>query len=115
MVIVVAGGTGMLGREVVQRLAARRERVRVMTRDPAAAPVFPDGVEVVRADLRDRRSVLAAVEGATTVIAAAHGLRGPRGISPTTVDRDGNAHLVDAAAEAGADVVLMSIVGIRPD
>jgi NADH dehydrogenase len=114
-VIVVAGGTGMLGQQVVQRLAARGEQVRVMTRDPAAAPAFPDGVDVVRADLRDSPSVVAAVEGATTVIGAAHGLRGPRGISPATVDRDGNAHLVDAAASAGSDVVLMSIVGIGPD
>ena len=36
-------------------------------------------------------------------------------MSPATIDRDGNASLVDAAATAGAEVVLMSVVGAAAD
>jgi NADH dehydrogenase len=115
-VILIVGGTGLLGRHVVHRLTDRSEQVRVLTRDPAAARELTlDGVQAVRGDLRDQASVDAAVDGATTVIAAAHGLRGPRGVSPATIDRGGNAHLIDAASAAGADVLLMSIVGASPD
>ena len=40
-----------------------------------------------------------------------HGFLGPRGVSPATVDRDGSVNLIDSAAEVGADVVLMSVLG----
>jgi NADH dehydrogenase len=45
------------------------------------------------------------------VVSAVHGFAGPGGVSPASVDRDGNRHLVDAAARAGAAVILMSVVG----
>ena len=44
-----------------------------------------------------------------------HGFVGGDHVSPATVDRDGNANLVDAATAAGADVVLISIVGATAD
>ena len=114
--ILVSGGTGLLGRRLVRRLTERSLSVRVLTRDPAsAADLASDGVEIVAGDLRDGRSVAAAVDGVTTVVAAAHGFVGPRGISPATVDRDGNRRLIDAARAAGAHVVLISVVGASPD
>ncbi|WP_053731312.1 SDR family oxidoreductase [Nocardia sp. NRRL S-836] len=51
MTVLVTGATGNVGRLVVRGLAGRA-RVRAVTRDPAKAD-FPDGVEVVRADLDD--------------------------------------------------------------
>ena len=45
------------------------------------------------------------------VVSAVHGFTGSGGVSPATVDRDGNRHLVDAAERAGATVILMSVVG----
>jgi NADH dehydrogenase len=53
--------------------------------------------------------------GVTVVVSAVHGFVGPRGISPQTVDRDGNRNLIDAAGAEGVDVVLMSIVGASAD
>jgi uncharacterized protein YbjT (DUF2867 family) len=115
-VILVSGGTGLLGRQVVRHLTGRSLGVRVLTRDPAAAAdLASGGVEIVQGDLRDATSVAAAVDGATTVVAAAHGFVGPRGISPATVDRDGNIRLIEAARAVGAHVVLMSVVGASPD
>ena len=114
--IVVAGGSGRLGTRVVKRLAARDLRVRVLTRDPARARHLSDCVaEIVTCDVRSRASVQAALRGATTVVSAVHGFAGPGRVSPQSVDRDGNANLVDAAADVGADVVLLSVVGASAD
>ena len=114
--ILVAGGTGRLGTLVVGRLAARNLDVRVVTRDPARAGHLGDrATEVVRGDIRDRASVDAAMHEITTVVSAVHGFAGPGRVSPASVDRDGNANLVASAAAAGADVVLLSVVGAAPD
>ncbi len=109
--ILVAGGTGRLGTLVVQRLARRGLDVRVLTRDPARAKHLADQAAVVTGDVRDPASLQAAMRGVTTVVSAVHGFGGKGKVTPASVDRDGNAHLIDAAAAAGADVVMMSVVG----
>jgi len=114
--VLVAGGTGRLGTLVVNGLAARGVDVRVMTRDPKrAAHLAGDRIEVVTGDVRDPVSVTTAVAGADAVVSAVHGFAGPGGVSPMTVDRDGNTHLIKAAQAAGAELVLISIVGAAPD
>jgi uncharacterized protein YbjT (DUF2867 family) len=115
-VILVAGGTGRLGRRVVPRLVAGGLEVRVLTRDPDRANRLGESaIDVVRGDVRDRGSVDRAMHGVTTVVSAVQGFAGPGRVTPASVDRDGNANLVDAAAAAGADVVLMSVVGASSD
>lgn len=69
----VFGGSGFIGRHVVQRLAAQGWRVRVATRDPEGANFLrPRGdvgqVEPVYADVTKEFSVQAAVERADLVI-----------------------------------------------
>jgi NADH dehydrogenase len=115
-VILVAGGTGRLGTLAVNRLASRGLLVRVLTRDPArAAHLAGAYVEVVTGDVRDRASLERATAEVETVVSAVHGFTGPRGNSPVTVDRDGNANLIDASKAAGADFVLVSTVGAAAD
>jgi NADH dehydrogenase len=111
--IVVAGGSGRLGRELVRRLSARGLPVRVLTRDRTR--VTAPGVDVVVADVREPSTLAQAMTGADVAVSAVHGFAGPGGVSPASVDRDGNAHLVDAAKAAGADVVLMSVHGASAD
>jgi NADH dehydrogenase len=115
-VIVVAGGTGTLGTRLVPRLTEAGLKVRVLTRDPARARHLagPD-VEVVCGDVRDPAQVARAVRGAGMVISAVHGFAGPGRVSPATVDRAGNGHLIGAAARAGAAFILVSVVGAAPD
>jgi NADH dehydrogenase len=116
MTVLVAGGTGRLGSLVVERLADRGLDVRVLTRDRARARHLEEAArEVVQGDVRDRASVDRAVGGVVTVVSAVQGFAGPGRVSPASVDRSGNANLVDAAARAGADVVLMSTVGAAPN
>ncbi len=114
--VLVAGGTGRLGTLVVRGLAVRGVDVRVLTRDPKrAAHLAGERIEVVTGDVRDPVSTMAAVAGVDVVVSAVHGFAGPGGVSPETVDRDGNTLLIKAAQTAGAEVVLMSIVGAAPD
>ena len=114
--VLVAGGTGRLGSLVVSGLAGRGIDVRVLTRDPArAAHLAGAHVEVMAGDVRDPASLPAAVAGTDVVVSAVHGFAGPGGVTPASVDRDGNAHLIEAARAAGAEVVLMSVIGAAPD
>jgi uncharacterized protein YbjT (DUF2867 family) len=114
--IVVAGGTGTLGTRLVPRLAGAGFAVRVITRDVARAQHLAGaGVEVVRGDVHDAASIGAALRGAGTVVSAVHGFAGPGGVSPASVDRAGNANLIDAAARSGAAFVLVSMVGASSD
>jgi uncharacterized protein YbjT (DUF2867 family) len=111
-VILLAGGTGRLGTALVTQLAGRGLPVRVLTRDPArAAHLSTERVEVVTGDVRDPASLAQAVRGAEVVVSAVQGFAGPGRVSPATVDHQGNVSLIDAARAAGADFVLMSVVG----
>lgn len=73
-IIVVFGGTGTIGRQVVRRLKARGAHVRAMTRRVGAAhrlfDRYPgDGVvDVVEGDLTVPPDVAAALDGATGVV-----------------------------------------------
>ena len=113
--ILIAGATGTLGTMLVHRLRARGATIRVLTRDPArAAHLAGPGVEIVRGNLRNAESLRRAVAGTDVVVSAAHGFGNANDESPTTVDRQGNFNLVDAAAAEGSAVILMSIVGAGP-
>jgi uncharacterized protein YbjT (DUF2867 family) len=110
--ILVAGGSGRLGSLLVRRLVAGGAAVRVLRRTRArAAELDATLVEIVEGDVRVASDAQRAVAGAKVVVSAVHGFAGPGGVSPASVDRDGNRHLVDAAARAGATVILMSVVG----
>jgi uncharacterized protein YbjT (DUF2867 family) len=111
--ILVAGGTGRLGAVLVPRLTARGEQVRVLTREPSRAAHLA-GVEVVVGDVRRPADLAPAVRGVAAVVSAVHGFAGPGHVSPESVDRDGNAHLIDAASSVGARFVLLSVIGAAP-
>ena len=112
--ILVAGGTGTLGREVVARLTASGRPVRVLTRDPARAAGL--GADVAVGDVRDRSSLPAAVRECATVVSAVHGFLGGRGSGPMEIVDRGHANLVAAAADAGvAQFVLLSVRDARAD
>jgi len=100
--ILVTGATGTIGSELLRQLAARGEKARALTRDPARAQV-PAGVEVVRGDYHEPASVEAAMSGVTALFAV--GVLGPG-------DADADAALVAAARAAGVRrVVKLSAIG----
>jgi uncharacterized protein YbjT (DUF2867 family) len=115
-VILIAGGTGRLGSTLTRRLHERAVPVRILSRGLAPhTGTFDADVEVVHADVRDPSSLHTAMDGVDLVVSAVQGFAGPGGVSPQSVDRDGNYHLIDAAERSGADMVLVSVVGAAPD
>ena len=98
--ILVTGGTGTLGREVVSRLRDAGRAVRVLSRH---APAGDDGAEHFAGDLATGEGVDSAVEGVTTIVHCAGTQKG---------DGDKARHLVDAARRAGVGhIVFISVVG----
>ena len=63
MKILVTGGTGKVGTEVVQALLHRGASVRVLTRNKEAKLPDGDGAEVASGDLLDPDSVRSALNG----------------------------------------------------
>jgi NADH dehydrogenase len=114
-VILLVGGTGRLGAALVRRRAGGDEPIRVLTRDRWRAAHLGDGVAVAVGDIREPATLVDAFKGVRLVVAAAHGLIGPKGVSPRSVDLDGNVNLLRAAETAGARVVLLSVVGAAAD
>lgn len=112
--ILVVGGTGTLGRELVTRLCASGRDVRVLTRDRDRAEGL--AVDVAVGDVRDAATLADATRGASVVISAAHGFLGGRGAGPREVDDEGNANLVRSASAAGVErFILLSALDARPD
>lgn len=109
--ILVAGGTGRLGAQVVASLLAGGHEVRVLSRGVRPVPPETTGAEIVTGSLTDEGAVARAVTGADTVVSAVTGFPFS---SPARVDAAGNELLVRAAERAGADVVLVSVAGASP-
>ena len=115
--ILIAGGTGTLGTQVVRLMAERGVETRILTRVPERARHLEgDLVEVVPGDVRDPRAVERAMSGVQTVVSAIHGFAGSGDYNPRTVDGQGNSNLIEAAREGGAEhFILVSVQGASPD
>lgn len=100
--ILVTGGTGRLGRQLVPLLRGADCKLRVLSRSahPAA-----DGVEYVAGDLVSGTGIAAAVDGADVIIHCA-------GAAKQSQDQALTANLIQAAASARpAHLVKISVVG----
>lgn len=115
--ILVAGGSGTLGREVVRCLVSRGLPVRVLTRQAGWSPVDATGtVEVIVGDIRDDGVLDRAVAGATAVVSCVQGFAGRDAAGPDEIDRHGNELLIEKAQKHGVcRFVLVSIVGAAAD
>lgn len=105
--ILVTGGAGKLGREVVRRLVARGQSVRVLSH--VAAPAATLEVDRVVGDLETGAGLDTALDGVQVVIHAASNAQRPQ-----TADVEGTRHLLAAAQATGLSphIVYVSIVGV---
>jgi nucleoside-diphosphate-sugar epimerase len=110
----VTGASGLVGRALAARLAARGWDVRALVRDPTA-PVEPAGVRAGRCDLPDTldESLLA---GADAVVHCAYATRETDPARARRVNEDGTRRLLEAARRAGVGrFVFVSTVAAHPD
>lgn len=115
MSVLVTGGTGFVGANLVRALLAAGATVRVLVRPAADRRALADcRVDIAEGDLLDRRSLERAATGCGTVFHAAADYRlwtrDPAGLHRVNVD--GTRAMLEAAAQAGARrIVYTSTVG----
>ncbi len=100
----VTGGTGTLGRLVVQRLRDADHDVRVLSRRGPRSQAGADGVQFMTGDLLAGTGIEPAVDGVSAIVHCASDNKG---------DAEATGNLVGAAAAAGGKphLVYISIVG----
>jgi NADH dehydrogenase len=119
--ITIYGGSGFIGRHVVQAIAKTGARMRVAVRRPELAlhlqPLGDVGqINAVQANVRFPDSLLAAADGADAVINLV-GILFPTGKQTfKAVQDEGARHVAEAARAAGAKALVhVSAIGASPD
>ncbi len=119
-IVTVFGGTGFIGRYVVQRMARRGWRVRVAVRRPNEGmfvQTYGDvgQVRLVQANVRDEASTRAAMQGATAVVNCVGILFEDSRQGFDAVHAEAAGRIARLAAEAGAErLVHISAIGADP-
>jgi len=111
MKVLVVGGTGTLGRQIVRRALDEGHEVRCMVRSPRKASFLTEwGCELTRGDLLEPGSLDYALEGQQALIDAATARATDAG-SAYTIDWDGKQNLFAAARRAQVNrVVFVSLL-----
>jgi uncharacterized protein YbjT (DUF2867 family) len=106
MKVLVAGGTGFIGRHLCTELHDRGHDVTALARSPDAS-VVPEGVRTVEGDVTDPDSLVGPIEGQDVVVnlVSLSPLWEPEGGNEMhdRVHRQGTENLVRAAEEASVD------------
>ena len=113
MTVLVTGGTGLLGNNLVRLLNERGEAVRVLARGEGTPTAFSGlDLDIRRGDVRDCEAVRSAMQGISSVFhCAAVVTMGWRGMQESrAVNVEGSANVGQAAREAGARMVHVSSI-----
>ncbi len=107
--ILVTGGTGFIGKALVQHLIASGKQVRILLRPAKKSPQLPKGIPVDAAvcSLRDERGLRAAMRGVDAIFHLAGTERHSSRAELNEVDVLGTQGLVNAAVQAGIERLVM--------
>ena len=105
MTVLVTGGAGFVGNNVVRQLVAQGKDVRAMVRHPEKAKMrlgdLGSQVEIVRGDVTDRHGIQPLFEDCTAVVHTVAISMEKGGTTYEEVNYQGTINVVDAAADAG--------------
>jgi dihydroflavonol-4-reductase len=112
----VTGGTGFIGKRVIEKLRHRGDDVVALARNPSKATELVDqGVEVVEGDLSSEEAMRRGMEGADAVfhIAAVYKVGIPKGERAAMEDANvrGTERILDAAEAAGVKRIVYVSTG----
>ncbi|QPC83807.1 complex I NDUFA9 subunit family protein [Phototrophicus methaneseepsis] len=105
MTILVTGGAGFVGNNVIRKLVEQGKPVRAMVRHPEKAQKrlgnVSGDIEIVRGDVTDRHGIKAHFEGCSAVVHTVAISMEKGGATYEEVNYQGTINVVDAAREAG--------------
>jgi 2-alkyl-3-oxoalkanoate reductase len=112
--VAVTGGSGFIGRRIVERLAEDGWRVRALVRRPDSG-LSDIGAEIVRGTLEDAASAYALAESADVVVHCAGAIRAPNQETFVQINRDGTLRIAQAiiAQPRPPRLLLMSSLAAR--
>ncbi|TPW28379.1 complex I NDUFA9 subunit family protein [Pararhizobium mangrovi] len=118
--VTIFGGSGFLGRHVVQLLAQRGYRIRVAARRPQLTmhlnPLGQVGqIVAVQANLRDRASIERAVEGSDHVVNCVGILFEGGSNTFAAIQEEGAKTVAEAARKHGSTLTHVSAIGADPE
>ena len=122
MNVLVAGGSGFLGRHISKALAGSGHEVTVLSRDPRKVPGIPElsGARAVYGDVTDAYSLKGTMDGIDGVVVAIQFPNYPmelprKGLTFDRYDRQGTEYLLAEAERSNVDrFVYVSGVGVHP-
>lgn len=114
--VLVIGATGLIGRPVTEQLVDDGFTVRAMVRDTRrAAALLPEACEIVAGDLRDEKSIVAALRNIDAVYLSLSN-KMARVKPPWDADVDGTATVAECMKRAGVGRLLrLSAMGVELD
>jgi uncharacterized protein YbjT (DUF2867 family) len=101
--LAVTGATGFIGRHLVSNLLAKGYRVRALVRQPQDYKI--EGVEARRADIFDKASLPAALDGVNTAFYLVHSMMN-KGSEFAQMDREGALNFLNAAENSGVQRII---------
>ncbi|HKB60708.1 MAG TPA: NAD-dependent epimerase/dehydratase family protein [Gallionellaceae bacterium] len=110
MIVAITGGTGFIGRKLVERHLARGDAVRVLTRRPVHQGDLPAGVAAFVGDLAQYADLRAFVDQADVLYHCAGEIRDPARMAALHVE--GTRRLISEAGHCIGRWVQLSSVGV---
>ncbi|MHC3438831.1 complex I NDUFA9 subunit family protein [Natrialbaceae archaeon A-gly3] len=118
MKVLVAGGTGFIGRNLCDELTGRGHEVTALARDPVGADL-PESVDTAMGDVGAYDSIAGTVadhDAVVNLVALSPLFEPPSGTTQESVHLEGTANLLEAAEAGNTDrFVQMSGLGAAPD
>lgn len=113
MIVAITGGTGFVGRQVIEALVQAGASVRMLARRPVP-DIEVSGVAVVRGGLEDAKALSALADGASAVIHCAGVVAAPRAADFHLANVDGTAAMLRAAHPSARFVHVSSLAAREP-
>ncbi len=114
--ILITGGTGFVGRNIVRRLIQTNQKVRCLVRKTSNVSIFEGPkLEYSEGDITQPQTLPKAMEGIDTVINLVGIIRESRNATFEKIHADGTANVVNASKKAGVKkFIQMSALGTGP-